>query len=273
MLSNRITSLATIAILLVVSISVPAPARADEGTWSKLPTMGTGPQNRSKPSAAAVGENIYLFGGVEDDFNTFTNTFYNDIHRFNTSTSTWEKMLPEGALPDARAFAACAARKKEGEVVVYGGSSYDAFFIEFEVFGDLWVYSVDDNAWTEIIAENAGPGRRNAANIWADGDKLYLFGGLTPTFLPANDLWEYDFETNRWTELIPNFAPGTPTGRNSAYGGGAPKQGKLTIYGGETIDFSTFELHYSRRCMATGSGDIDLDRGDSRTGSRRRCTR
>jgi len=218
------------------------PATAGDGSWTKLDTSGTGPQNRSMPSAAAVDGSIYLFGGVEDDFAAFTNTFYNDLHRFDPDTSTWTELLPAGALPTQRAFAATTSRKNDGELVIYGGSSFDPTFATFEVYGDMWVYSTDNNAWTEIQAENAGPGERNGANLWADGDKLYLFGGLTPFFLPADDLWEYDFNTNRWSELIPLFSPGSPTGRDVAYAGAAPKQGKLTIYGGETIDFSTFEF-------------------------------
>ncbi|YCM42866.1 hypothetical protein V2O64_16275 [Verrucomicrobiaceae bacterium 227] len=43
-------------------------------------------------------------------------------------------------------------------------------------------------------------------------------------------------------ELIPMFSPGSPVGRDVAYAGAAPKRGELTIYGGETLDFNTFEF-------------------------------
>jgi len=35
----------------------------DSRTWSKLVTSGTGPSARDKLASAAVGENIYYFGG------------------------------------------------------------------------------------------------------------------------------------------------------------------------------------------------------------------
>jgi len=36
---------------------------ADSRTWSKLATSGSGPSPRDKLASAAVGENIYYFGG------------------------------------------------------------------------------------------------------------------------------------------------------------------------------------------------------------------
>lgn len=237
-----------LAVLLSLAVTLSPAAAADPpsvvagGTWTKLATAGVGPQNRSKPAVAAVGSAAYVFGGVEDDFATFTNTFFNDLHRFDTLTNTWTELSPAGPLPPARAFAAATSRPTAGEVVIYGGSFFDPTFTTFQVFGDLWVYSLADDGWNEVQPINAGPGPRNGATLWADGDRLYLFGGITPFFLFTNDLWEYDFVTNRWTELIPLFAPGSPPGRDEAYAGDHPKQGRLTIYGGESLDLQTFDF-------------------------------
>jgi len=44
---------------IVVLLSICAESR----TWSKLVTSGTGPSSRDKLASAAVGENIYYFGG------------------------------------------------------------------------------------------------------------------------------------------------------------------------------------------------------------------
>ncbi|MEM7307698.1 MAG: kelch repeat-containing protein [Planctomycetota bacterium] len=243
---------ASLALLSFAALTAPSVATPsyyggddddDDGpTWTRLKTTGQGPLNRSKPGAAALGDDVYLFGGLEDDFAAVTNTFFNDLHRFDTDKNKWKLLTPAGPTPPARAFTASAARKKQKEVVFYGGSVFDVTFKVFQVFDDLWVYSAKDNTWREVQAVNQGPGPRNGATLWTKGSKLYLFGGLTPYFLFTNDLWEYDFQTNAWTELIPLFAPGSPPGRDEAYAGQKPKKGKLTIYGGESLDPGTFEF-------------------------------
>lgn len=214
---------------------------ASAQTWTKISGSGDVPSGRTTPAVGALGSHVYLFGGVHDDFATFQNVFFDDTYVFDTETNTWTRLYPP-TQPPARTFAASAGHPGRGVLAVFGGSIFDATYQVFSVFDDLWIYDPAQGTWSEIVADNAGPDARSGASMWAHGDKLYVFGGITQFFQFHNDLWTYDFGTNLWTLLSPEGAAGAPPGRHVAASGKTLKQGKLTIYGGEALDFSTFEF-------------------------------
>jgi N-acetylneuraminic acid mutarotase len=224
------------ALLLLLATSTPALA----GQWTRIDPVGPAPAGRTTPAVAAVGSDIYLFSGVHDDFATFLYSYYDDLWRFDTASGTWSELFPTGAAPPVRTFAAAAA-DGAGRMLVFGGSEFDAFFTVFIVYGDLWAYDPGANSWTELTADNAGPEPRSGANLWVDGNTAYVFGGITQFFQTKNDLWAYDLAAHHWTELIPDGAAGSPPPRHIA-ATGKPKQGRVTVYGGEGLDPNTFEF-------------------------------
>ena len=240
--------------LLAVALLAAAPG-AQAGTWRRLETTGLGPSERSTPGVAPVLGGIYVFGGVKDDFSTFTNTFYDDLYRFDPATHHWTPLAPAGSRPPGRAFAGSVGHPARGLFLIFGGASYAPDFSDFVAYDDLWAYSVVRNTWTRLQAVNAGPEGRSRPNMWQDRDKLYVFGGITSFFSVKNDLWMYDFSTNAWTELIPDGAAGSPPPRHEALAGQRATffTRKLIIYGGETFDFSTgFQL-------LSDTWELDLD--------------
>lgn len=222
--------------LLLLFVSLLSASRAEANTWTKRMTSGTRPTERSTPAVAAINKSVYVFGGVKDDFGSFQNTFYNDLYRFDTSTDTWYKLSPQGSLPPARAFAASVGVEQRGLMFLFGGANYDPTFSNFIAYDDLWVYSVAKNTWKQLHPVNQGPVGRSRPNLWLVGNRLYLFGGITASFKTLNDLWVYELRTNAWTQVIPNGEKGAPPPRHEAQAGTKPRLGKLTLYGGETID-------------------------------------
>lgn len=205
-----------------------------DGTWSRLGTTGPALSERSTPAVAAIGHRIYLFGGARDDSVTGDVQIYDDLHRFDTVKKRWDVLTPAGPRPPPRVFAASVAHAPSRRMLVFGGAFFGPFFSDFSAYGDLWAYDVDDNAWTELHASNAGPSPRSRPSAWVVGDKLYVFGGVTSFFQVLNDLWVYDLGSNAWTELIPSGAAGSPPPRHEAAAG--RRGGRLVIYGGESID-------------------------------------
>jgi N-acetylneuraminic acid mutarotase len=224
-----------VALQVVFTAAIVSPA-AQAAAWRTLTTTGLGPSERSTPAVGALDAAIYVFGGVKDDFSTQLNTFYDDLHRFDTATNTWERLSPRGEPPAARAFAGNAVHRGRRLFLVFGGATFGPLFVGFEAHDDLWAYDVDANEWREIVAANPGPSGRSRPNAWIDGDRLYIFGGITATFTTLNDLWLYDFATNSWSELIPNGDPGAPPPRHEGMAGTRPVSGALTVYGGEHFD-------------------------------------
>ncbi|XXX74667.1 kelch repeat-containing protein [Sorangium sp. So ce134] len=231
-----------VVVLAAMTVVLFAAEAGASGTWTKRVTSGPAPTERSTPAVAAIGDAVYLFGGMKDDFSTFENTFYNDLYRFDTSLDSWELLEPAGDLPPPRVFAGAAADECSNVMLVFGGATYSPDFSDFVAYDDLWAYDADADAWIEIHAENAGPVGRSRPNVWFAGGKLYVFGGVTSAFEFMNDLWVYDLASNRWKELVPAGAPGSPRGRHEAMAGTTPIRGKLTLYGGETMGAAGFEM-------------------------------
>lgn len=78
---------------------------------------------------------------------------------------------------------------------------------------DLWVYNTgednnDVDFWTEVVIDEAAtrPSARNGAVGFSIGDKGYIGTGYDGDD-ELNDFWEFDPETNTWTQLA-NF-PGS----------------------------------------------------------------
>lgn len=226
-----------LACALLLTAALPASARpAATGSWSRVRTTGSRPSVRSTPAVAALGKSIYLFGGVKDDFQSGVFTLYNDLYRFDTASGAWEKLAPRGESPSPRAFLAQAADERRKQILFFGGATFGAHYLNYEAFDELWSYSVERNEWTKVQAANQGPSGRARPSAWLADDRLYVFGGILPTFEGLNDLWSYDLNTNRWTQLIPDGAKGSPPPRYEAATGAGAVGGKLLLYGGESIN-------------------------------------
>lgn len=215
---------------------------AADGNLQKLDITGTGPSERGGASAEALGAGVYLFGGVKEDFQGFQNTFFNDLYRFDTGDNSWSIVTPSGTGPGPRAFAASAVHAPSQRMVIFGGSSFTPVYFPFTVFDDLWAYSPASNSWEQLGTSGPRPSGRTGSNIWIQGNTMYLFGGMTQFFKFMNDLWSYDFRTDQWNELIPSGAAGSPAGRHETSSANVIRRNQLLIYGGENINYSTFEF-------------------------------
>jgi N-acetylneuraminic acid mutarotase len=93
-----------------------------------------------------------------------------------------------------------------GRVILFAGDNADDGFL-----GDMWMYNVFANTWTEITYEGTEtPGERNNPRItYIENDKILLFGGnnIVWTKDELNDTWIFDLNTKEWTDV-------TPTGTN-----------------------------------------------------------
>ncbi|MDD9971663.1 MAG: hypothetical protein OXR73_35800 [Myxococcales bacterium] len=214
---------------LVLTASTAAAHRPG---WSVEDGSGAVPSERSRPAVAALGKRIYLFGGLFDDFSSGEFVGLDDLYRYDTRSDRWSRLAPEGPGPEARGFAGYAAVPQKRGFAVFGGGVYGAD-LNVTIFQDLWLYTPADNRWTEVIADNDGPPPRFDPKMWADGDTLYVFGGLNEQFSVNNDLWAYSFATNRWRLVTEQGAEGSPSPRANAVGPDGARRGKLYLYGGE----------------------------------------
>jgi hypothetical protein len=104
------------------------------------------------------------------------------------------------------------------------------------VYGDLWAYDLEGDAWTEV---EPGPGpaaRFGHEAAWVDGIGLVIFAGQAGADF-FNDLWAYDPDSNAWRQL-PSSGP-APIARYGTCSAIAP-DGRLWISHGFTSDGARF---------------------------------
>lgn len=199
------------------------------GTMKRLETTGTAPSPRNSLSMAACGKNIYVFGGIREDFNTKTDSFYNDLYQLDLQTNTWTKLSPLDTQPSPRGTA--GAIGLDNELLIFGGTYYEKGYANLTMFNEVWSYSITENKWTLRQPSNPPPARAKPM-VWQINDKMYVFGGITAKYQTLNDFWCYDPKSNNWQELKPNNA--SPSGRLEARGG--HKGNNLILYSGEGFD-------------------------------------
>ncbi len=104
------------------------------------------------------------------------------------------------------------------------------------VFGDLWAYDLDTDAWTELDPAPGPVARFGHEAAWVDDVGLVVFAGQAGTTF-FSDLWAYDPDVDAWSEL-----PGSGDVPVSRYGTCAAigPDGRLWISHGFTSEQARF---------------------------------
>src|SRR5437867_8754497 len=113
--------------------------------------------------------------------------------------------------PPARGEQVSALDPARNRLIVFGGAS------PTEVLSDLWALDLQGTPrWIPLAVAGASPGARSGASMVYHplGDRMILFGGLTPvsdtTSEYRNDLWELSLGTPEWRRLEPTGTPPSP---------------------------------------------------------------
>ena len=103
---------------------------------------------------------------------------------------------------------------------------------------DLWAYDLATDTWRALTPDGPGPRARFGHEaVWAEGRGLVVFAGQASATAFFNDLWLYEPEANRWTQL-PNGGA-TPVPRYGSCSAVGP-DGRLWISHGFTEDGTRF---------------------------------
>ncbi len=152
--------------------------------------------------AGAVGFSIGSKGYIGTGYNTSTQLF-KDFWEYNPATDSWTQKADFGG--GVRCNAAAFALSNKG----YVGTGQTST----QLFKDFWEYNPATNKWTRK-ADFGGVTRKCATGFAISSgniNKGYIGTGLLPVGLtPLNlqDFWEYDPDTNTWSQKT-DF-PGTP---------------------------------------------------------------
>ncbi|XP_030290885.1 rab9 effector protein with kelch motifs [Sparus aurata] len=172
-------------------------------TWECLAIRGVALRSL-RHSAAAVGDNIYVYGGILAGNPT------SDLMVFNTVSLTWTPVKTSGLLPPAlceQSFALVG-----DQVFMYGGYGAGG-----DPCKDLHVLSTDNLVWQKWEVKGELPANCSGHTLTAHHDKdIYLFGGKAKnqdgTVTSSNEIHKLSIAKMKWK--VPLYVGIPPSQRN-----------------------------------------------------------
>ena len=153
------------------------------------------PSPRFFPFAAPVEGELYLCGGITDDFNERKKQpeSITDLEIFDPQLETWRHVISKGHPPPLLSNGACVSSTHH--LYSYGG--YDGSSSD----GSLHQLDTRTLTWTELssLERPDGPRKKTGCRMVCYGQKLVLFGGLCDTTGPTQPGAGY--ESDKFNEL------------------------------------------------------------------------
>ncbi|CAB3367743.1 Hypothetical predicted protein [Cloeon dipterum] len=151
--------------------------------WRFVRTTGNPPSYRDFHTAAAIGPNMYIFGGRGDasgQYHSQTEIYCNQIIYLDTRTEKWHSSMPKNTPPIGRRSHSMFVYKEK--LHMFGG--YNGNFNQH--FNDLWSYDPVNLTWQLLDPRGQRPPcPRRRQSCCLLGDRVFLFGGTSP--LPDED--------------------------------------------------------------------------------------
>ena len=137
----------------------------------------------------------------------------------------WDHLNPAGT-PDG-VYGHSMVTLSNGDILLFGGENATG-----DVFNDL--YAFKDNQWNTVQPEDGPPPDRRNHRSWTRNGRMNVFGGLGEDGHLLNDMWIYDPQTNKWSQVACANDPPAPRYDHVAWTDGT----KDYIYGGVGTDGS-----------------------------------
>lgn len=196
----------------------PDGCRDNENLARLLPVLTGGknhPTGRGEHASAYEHCNgrIILFGGndfqPEECADFGPKRFSGETWVYSLVHENWVRLTTESA-PSPRGRHRMVFDEARKRVLLFGGrhrAEEASFTTNYDLYNDLWAFSVNEDRWTELSTTGQAPSpRTNSAMVYDSGnDNLVLFGGSTsPTgteFRPMDDTYILDLESRVWRKL------------------------------------------------------------------------
>ncbi|KAK5064998.1 hypothetical protein LTR84_000833 [Exophiala bonariae] len=178
--------------------------------WHALPAI---PSPRQEQSVVAVGNRVYIIGGITSNFSYTSDTLnepvelqpVKDVEFYDIEQRSWGSAAP---LPVSINHGNVAS--VGGKIYLLGGLS-GANMSTWNNLANSYVYDPSLDTWTEIAPMPEGTARGGAA-VGVYGSTIILAGGLTKLDLTGNHdqlsvnfVSSYDTKTNKWSTSFPSL--------------------------------------------------------------------
>lgn len=144
--------------------------------------------------------------------------------------ASWTQ-LPTINFPLMRGEYAMAYNSQHKKIVAYGGRT--GFRSDFQNVNETWAFDYKKTTWVNLEAKSSPPWRSSHAIVYDQvRDKVVLFGGndFTKVF---NDLWQYDYYSNTWTNITPDYSPEARQMHGMVY---VPVRDVIILFGGRRLN-------------------------------------
>ncbi|KAG6550117.1 hypothetical protein Mapa_008073 [Marchantia paleacea] len=191
------------------------------------------PSGRFQQSCTAVGDDLLLFGGINDKGTRLSDTYINTGQMVEGDgerpLSPWRLLEVSTVPPPRGAHAGCYAGDRK--VVIFGGIASDATRL-----GDTWILDLAATplCWQEVVTPTSPQPRAGHTLTWVGGKRMVLFGGRGANFEVMNDVWMLDLE-----EEYPSWVELQSTMLHPGHDHPAPRSGHSAtlIFGGRVLIF------------------------------------
>lgn len=190
--------------------------------WREVTTGATRPPARFGHTLAfdPVRRRVVAFGGQAAGF-------FSDVWAFSIAAGTWSQLSPDDAGPNRRYGHSGIYDATRDRLVISHG------FTDEGRFDDTWAFDFSNNSWRDISPASNRPVRRCLHHAAYDqaNSRMYLYGGCASPFgpCPLGDLWSFDLNQNRWTQIATPTAPPARQHYGLAFDA---VRGRLVIFGG-----------------------------------------
>ncbi|XP_014788070.1 kelch domain-containing protein 1 [Octopus bimaculoides] len=259
-------------------------------TWTTCEANGEIPKPSSGSALAAIGNILYLFGGLNQDVGWF-----NTVHAYNTVKNTWSLLSTSGTVPSPRDKVSCVAAGKN--IYYFGGfgpkmsednedeeeeaeddkdadeeasseeeeeDGLQQKGVEFKWFDDLYIFNTETDVWSQPMHMNlAVPSARAASTMCVLGRDIIIFGGRDCKGR-QNDVHTYNIDTRKWTRHH-NLKGRNPAARS--YHAAVMIGNRMALMGGRSqseshfADIHILDLEKNHWLQPTVFGDIPSARG------------
>ncbi len=152
--------------------------------FEKLPAPAgqPAPSRRGFPEITCTKKTVYLYGGVDNQFNTVDDPFW----KYDVDSGQWTALPSIPVSPDPAAapgqLNGVTMQLWKGTITLFGGVFADLNTFTFTSVNDIWEYDIADQTWTNVPLPGTpdDPKEKHIvrSSLVEDGDtRMLLYGG------------------------------------------------------------------------------------------------
>jgi len=157
-------------------------------TWSNLNPSNPPPARHSHCMAYdSESDRVVLFGG-------YNGRYLHDTWEYDPSTNAWIQRSPASHPPGGFILDGMVYDIESDRCIQFGGYAGSGYYSD-----QTWAYDANTSQWT-LMSPASRPSPRSGVHMAYDSesDRIILFGGYRSSNC-YDDTWEYDYNTDTWT--------------------------------------------------------------------------